>query len=48
MLIIHQSTYVTTNLDKNIKESGYSKVGLVLGLRQAQMVNGDYHLLEII
>ena len=24
--------FITTNLDKNIKESGYSKVGLVLGL----------------
>jgi outer membrane receptor protein involved in Fe transport len=27
--------YVTTNLDKNIEESGYSKVGLVLGLESS-------------
>jgi outer membrane receptor protein involved in Fe transport len=27
--------FITTNLDKNIKESGYSKVGLVLGLTSA-------------
>ena len=27
--------FITTNLDKNIKESGYSKVGLVLGLESA-------------
>ena len=27
--------FVTTNLDKNIKENGYSKVGLVLGLESS-------------
>jgi iron complex outermembrane receptor protein len=27
--------FITTNLDKNIKESGYSKVGLVLGLESS-------------
>lgn len=27
--------FITTNLDKNIKESGYSKVGLVLGIESA-------------
>ena len=27
--------YVTTNLDKNIEEGGYSKVGLVLGLESS-------------
>ena len=32
----HSSEYfVTTNLDKNIRESGYSKVGFVLGLESS-------------
>jgi hypothetical protein len=32
----HSSEYfITTNLDKNIKEDGYSKVGLVLGLESS-------------
>ena len=33
--------FITTNLDKNIKESGYSKVGLVLGLTSA---NGKWRV----
>jgi hypothetical protein len=27
--------FITTNLDKNIKEGGYSKVGLVLGIESS-------------